>query len=734
MNTYITSSIVALIIFLMGTTSLLAGAYNVSENKGSKSGREMLYVCICVFFWDFGYSWMSLCFDSDFAYVPRAIALLAVFFYMFFILRYVTAVTKYSVKKLTIFLSLFIVVSMISWCFIIQKDAVTFVRTSWGYWYYSRMSFARILQFVAILAALFQYYIILHYGIKTATYTREKYILRQFRWFGPILFLGYMVDTLLPSILNIAAVPGSAISAFFSAMILFRISQKNKVFGLSEVNVSQYVFADVNVPVIITDDMGNIKLFNKYATDYLQRSSQELKESSLDGYFEARDGEILSVVDTDRECRLDKTDVKDRFGEIAYRIYFVTDITKEQEAYRLIEESKTLAEEASVAKSNFLANMSHEIRTPMNAIIGMSNILLSDSTLSEDSRSKVNDISNAGANMLGIINDILDISKIESGKFELIEGVYEFPSLINDVCTIIDARLFESCVKLEILIEETIPMYLKGDVLRIREILLNILGNAVKFTHQGKITLEIKWDHNKKNPTLFFDVSDTGIGIKKENLTLIFDEFTQVDTRRNRNVQGTGLGLAISKHLSIMMGGDITVDSEYGKGSCFHIVIKQELENYEAVGSDRCTSLLKRNYSVSSKKKDIVIVKRPNAKVLLVDDMKINLKVAALLLNKYDIEVDTAESGKEAIEKVGQKDYDIVFMDHMMPEMDGVEATKRIRALGEKYENLTIIALTANAVNDAKDMFLREGLQDFIAKPIDVRLLDELLNKWLPVN
>jgi len=731
MNIHITSSIVAFLIFFMGSSSLLAGAYNSFENRGSESSKEMLYVCISVFFWDFGYSWMSLCFDSDFAYVPRAIALFAVFSYMFFILRYVAIVTKYPKKRIAVFLAIFLTLSIICWFFIIQKDAVTFVGTPWGYWYYSKMSPARILQFAAIMGAIVQYYLVLNYGAKNSSYLREKYIIRRFAWFGPILFSGYIVDTLLPSIMNIAAIPGSAISAFFSAMVLFRVSQKNKVFGLSEANVARYVFADVNVPVIITDDKGIIKMFNEYTTKYLNADSDELLESSINKYLDAEDNEIISVIGTKRECRLEKTAVRDRFGELAYDIYFVNDITKEQEAYRLAEESKNVAEEANKAKSNFLANMSHEIRTPMNAIIGMSNILLSDSTLSEDALAKVNDINNAGVNLLGIINDILDISKIESGKFELVDDIYEVPSLINDVCTIIDARLCESCVKLDVILDETLPMKMTGDVLRIREILLNLLGNSVKFTKQGTITLDIKWDHDEKNPTIYIDVTDTGIGIKEENLKLIFDEFSQVDTKKNRNVQGTGLGLAISKHLAMMMGGDITVESEYGKGSSFHISIQQLVDHYEAIGHDKNMALVNRTYNSSTMRNEAELVKHPNANVLLVDDMKVNLKVAVHLLKRYELNVDTAESGQEAIDKVQQKDYDIIFMDHMMPEMDGVEATKRIRALGPKYENLVVIALTANAVNASKELLLAEGLQDFIAKPIDLKCLDDILNKWL---
>jgi len=734
MNEYITGSISAFILLAMGVASVIAGGYNVYENERSKSGRMMFLATVCVFFWNFGYAWMSMCYDSDFAYVPRAIALLSITFFMFFILKYVGMVTGYPNKKLNIFLVVFWASSLFAWVLIIQKSAVTFTRTYWGYWYYSQMSKARIVQFVSIIAAIIQYYIVLNYGINKTIYERQKLVFKQFKWFGPIMFTGYILDTLLPTFFDIAAVPGSCIGAFFAAMTLFFVSQKNKVFGLSKVNVSQYVFNDVRVPVIITDEIGVILLHNDYASEYINQGREELDGKQIKSFFTDIEGEIVKIAGTEIECKLEKTDVRDKFNSLLYTIFFVWDVTKEQEAYRIAEESRIIAEDANRAKSNFLANMSHEIRTPMNAIIGMSDILCEEKNLSPDTLSKVKDIRNAGTNLLGIVNDILDISKIESGKYELIIDEYEVPSLINDITTIIDARLYETRVKFDLEIDGSIPRILQGDLKRIREILLNVAGNAVKFTKQGSISLKITWNGDKNSPVIYFDISDTGIGIKEEHLKDIFDEFSQVDTRRNRSIQGTGLGLAISKNLAKLMGGDITVESEYEKGSNFHIFIRQGINKYEPVGETNVNALLKRNYGTEVRKNEVDLFKRLGSRVLLVDDTMINLKVASHLLKRYEITVDTATSGAEAIRMVQNTDYDLVFMDHMMPEMDGVEATKHIRELGDKYKDLVIIALTANALSEAKEMFLREGMQDFLAKPIEIKLLDELLNRWLPVK
>lgn len=430
---------------------------------------------------------------------------------------------------------------------------------------------------------------------------------------------------------------------------------------------------------------------------------------------------------------MNSTQVMDQFGDLLYTIYFFRDITKEREYMKMLEESRKQAESANVAKSNFLANMSHEIRTPMNAIIGMSEIALQDEDLPEQNRLQLTEISVAANNLLGIINDVLDISKIESGKYELIEDTYELAGLLKDVSRIIAIRVQEVNSRYQLQVDPTLPKKVIGDVTKVRQILLNILGNAAKFTKNGLVKLSVGWDQNQKEAQLVFDVEDTGIGIKEEDIDKIFGEFTQVDTRKNRSVQGTGLGLAISKHLTQMMHGDIGVSSVYGKGSKFHITIVQQVVKYEELGIQVAAALEKGEYHVTETKKAIEIIPRPDARILIVDDFEVNLMVACGLMKRYNMQIDTASSGMEAVEKVKNADYDIVFMDHMMPEMDGIDTTKMIRALGGKYEKLTIIALTANAVGDVKNLFLEEGLQDFLSKPIEMKALDEIINKWLPV-
>jgi len=426
-----------------------------------------------------------------------------------------------------------------------------------------------------------------------------------------------------------------------------------------------------------------------------------------------------------------------------------------------LEEQTEIAVQASRAKSDFLANMSHEIRTPMNAITGMAELLLRRN-LPDDAQSEVRDIKKASSNLISIINDILDFSKIEAGKLEIIPVRYMLLSLVNDVVNIIRLRIMEKPIEFTSDIDNAIPNNLLGDEVRLRQIILNLLSNAAKFTDKGKITMKIEGIGDQvpaRSPVpgtrslsspqpiyLRITVSDTGQGIKPEDQEKLFSAFMQVDTKRNRSLEGTGLGLAITKQLCVAMNGDITVTSEYGKGSEFTVIIPQYLDQaspFSTVGD----SITIQN-SINSSAVGAVQFAIPQARILVVDDLATNLKVAEGLLAAYKATVETCLSGAEAIELVKSRakdgqGYDMVFMDHMMPEMDGIETTAAIRAweanLTTKIPNkdfsgqtsLPIIALTANAVSGMREMFLEKGFSDFLAKPIDVSKLDETLDRWI---
>jgi PAS domain S-box-containing protein len=502
---------------------------------------------------------------------------------------------------------------------------------------------------------------------------------------------------------------------------------------------------------------------------------------------------------------------------------FFTDITEQRRLETM--------ELANNAKSEFLANMSHEIRTPMNAILGMTDLALRNMDSQKVLRDYLGNIRNSGNQLLSIINDILDLSKVEAGVIELLPERYKIHSLINDIVTMIHIRIGRKPLDFIIDDDPDMPDELIGDVTRIKQIIINLLTNAVKFTKGGHILFSMRVQPCETEDVckLAVSVKDTGIGIRDEDLTNLFANFTRLDTRKNRGIEGTGLGLAISKNLVELMGGEITVESKYGEGSCFSFYIMQKVESYKSalkltdneyrkvavwkpneikahviadkirklgtlcdiidsndniaqythvffdtlhfykIVEKQCpntkliavahgltdiekvpsnmeliqiplTSLILSRllggkaydpYVIANDKEFFLQVR--NTQFLVVDDIDINLIIAKEILLEYGAQVETADSGAEAVRMIKEKNYDIVFMDHMMPEMDGVDATKIIRALPEeKYKKLPIIALTANVVGDVRDMFIKSGMSDFLSKPMEIAEMERVLREWLP--
>ena len=386
------------------------------------------------------------------------------------------------------------------------------------------------------------------------------------------------------------------------------------------------------------------------------------------------------------------------------------------------------AEEADKAKSNFLANMSHEIRTPMNAIVGMAEFILRDSADENAKRHAVR-IQSAAHTLLAIINDILDFSKIESGKMELVSESYQLDHLIADLTSMVNARLQTKPVTFKTEINGDTPNLLCGDEVRLKQILINLLGNAMKFTHTGSITLAINYEKiDDFHCRLFFRVADTGIGIKPKDLANIFSSFTQVDTKRNRAVEGTGLGLAICRQLVKMMRGSLRVESEYGKGTTFSFDVISMVEGRQKLSDAKESGKTERTGSAFH-----ATFCAPEATALVVDDNEMNLEVAEGILAPYKISVTRAMSGPEALNLFAANTFDIVFMDHMMPDMDGVEAMHRIRLM-KSGEEIPIIALTANALSGASAEYKILGFQGFLAKPIDPVTMEKILQKWLPAR
>ncbi|MCM1212069.1 MAG: ATP-binding protein [Blautia sp.] len=418
--------------------------------------------------------------------------------------------------------------------------------------------------------------------------------------------------------------------------------------------------------------------------------------------------------------------ILDRYGVSAGYVILILDVTETRNYIEEIKRVQKQAEQANVAKSAFLANMSHEIRTPMNAIVGLSDIIM------EESRGRkvyeyACDIKSSSRNLLALINDILDLSKVEAGRMELVPVEYHVKTLVNEVLNMMDVVASKHGLMMKSEFDMSIPCGYLGDEGRIKQILINLLNNAVKFTEKGHVKISVagKPDGEKDSERLIFQIEDTGCGIREEDIDGIFEDFKQVDSKRNRKVEGTGLGLAITKHFVELMQGSIGVESVYGEGTTFTVEIPQKIVDERPLSEIPETDARAEEQLAPFVAKD--------CKVLIVDDNTVNRKVARLRMRSYGLEIEEADSGPAAIALVRQKRYDIIFMDHMMPEMDGIEAAQIIRKdCGENGSLPVMIALTANAMEGVKESFLANGFQDFITKPLEIRPLHEALSRWIP--
>lgn len=407
----------------------------------------------------------------------------------------------------------------------------------------------------------------------------------------------------------------------------------------------------------------------------------------------------------------------------------VIDITDIMEKNHQMKKLMEQANAANQAKSAFVSNISHEIRTPMNSIVGITEVMLR-SPHSDKEQEYLLNIQSSGKALLTIINDILDYSKMESGKMQLVPEPYDTLSLFHDLKLTLENQIKDPQVAFYFELDPALPCVLNGDGGRIRQIVTNLVNNSMKYTKAGYVRFSVKVKSMKKNRiSLLFAVEDTGIGIKKEDQALLFDSFQRVDLKKNRQIEGTGLGLTISQNFVNMMGGSIKVESEYGKGSRFSFLIDQDIVDHTPISE---VDYDNRRSNVIEKEAESLFT-APDASILLVDDNDLNLQVAKDLLAPLQLQIDTAENGKQALGMVQKKHYDLVLMDHMMPVMDGIEATQAIRALSDDaYRTLPIIALTANAMIDARNAFFDAGMNDFTAKPIDFKAICTKLKRWLP--
>ena len=571
-----------------------------------------------------------------------------------------------------------------------------------------------------------------------AEYKRERRYVKFLFLANIFLILGCVPDTVLP-MLGIPSFPGSAFGASITFFTLMYVEKNNSVYRLSGGNLMHYIYDDSQSGIIAFDLDYIVRQANPYARKLIGLSAIE-REKSFDQLFElskesesdikrrVRDSkEVTTKLRAGRTGTLVGISIRETYdenGDPFMIICYVQDYSEEEEILAKLEI-------ANRSKGEFLSNMSHEIRTPVHAILGLNEMVQRKSTDS-GIREYAENIENSGSVLLSIISDILDVSSIEGGAIEIREEPYSLGNLIRDLRILSQERCAKKDLKFQINVDETLPDALIGDATRIRQVITNLLTNAIKYSDCGQVTLEVKRggeDAGKlqKGDTVLLSVHvlDTGKGIRKEDQKKLFGAFERVDESRNRRVEGTGLGLSISYHYVKAMGGELAFDSEYGKGSDFYFSIPQMVDQaLPCVKLGEVKSSESRRYEVA--------FTAPNARILAVDDNEVNLEVLKLLLTETQIQIDSCNCGMDAIELMKNNHYDLLLLDHMMPQMDGIELFEIIKR--DHLSEAPVIVLTANAIEGAKEMYLEKGFTDYISKPIASQKLEEMLYEYLPGN
>lgn len=720
---------------IFSTIIALCGiSYFLREKNAGRLRYFMLIMGVFGALWSGGYGIMGFAETAKQAELFRTVGIVGVVGFMMteaLMIAYMIHLPKWLYR---VYVAAFGLVGVIDLFFFIP-DHHDFVRIDGRMCYYATNSMARKIHngFLAfVIVTMLGMAVIWVCKKKTK---REASYVRATILSNLAILVSIIPDTILP-LLGKPSFPSSAYGMFLTYMITWFWATKFNAFSITVSNLSQYIYESANTAILIFDECFQLVLANCYGHRLLE--IEDVQHQDLTDLFQCTQEEadqlLASVLRENQgvaelvtqkggvSCSLNFTVARDFQKEPYCIVCFVYDLTKEK---------NMLCEllQANEAKSQFLANMSHEIRTPINGILGMDSMLLKECQ-DEGLREYAKNIQSAGQSLLSIINDILDISKIESGKLEIIPTRYELFSILNDCYNLTKVKIEEKPITLHMKINENIPAKLYGDEVRIRQVMNNFLSNSAKYTHEGSITFGVDYEEKSEGEIwLIITVSDTGIGIKEEDLEKLFASFTRIEEKRNRNIEGTGLGLNLTKNLVDLMQGEITVKSIYEEGSCFTAKIPQKIIDKTPMGD---FDKRYRQYIHQSEEQAISLC-APDAKILVVDDVPMNLIVVKGLLKATKIQIDTAKNGANCLELVQKNRYDIIFLDHLMPEMDGIETLQNMKLLEENpNRNTPVIMLTANAIVGAKEEYMEAGFTDYLTKPVQETLLHEMIMKYLP--
>ena len=705
--------------------------------REKNAGALRYYMLVMGFFgalWSGGYGIMGFTETGEVAAVFRAVGLVGVAGFMMteaLMIAYMVELPKWLFRAYAMIFGIFAVVDL----YFFIPDQHTFVRLNGRMCYYSTNSFGRMVHNIFLAFVVVTMIAMAILWVHKEKPKRQSYYVRAAILANIAILFSIIPDTILP-MLGKPSFPSSAYGMFLTYMITWFWATRFNAFSITVGNLSQYIYESANTAILIFDEYFRLVLANPYGQELL--GIKKIENQKLMQLFQGTDAESGRIKDgilRDNKgvaelvsvhgaisCSLNFSLARDFHDDPYCIVCFVYDLTKEK---NMLEE----VVRANEAKSQFLANMSHEIRTPINGILGMDSVLLKECH-DENLREYAKNIQSAGQSLLSIINDILDISKIESGKMEILTIRYQLFSVLNDCYNLTKIKLQNKPVSFIMQINEKLPSWLYGDEVRIRQIINNFLSNAVKYTKEGNITFELDFEEKTDEQILLvITVRDTGIGIKEEDLGKLFESFTRIEEKRNRNIEGTGLGLNLTKNLVNLMGGEVFAESTYGKGSCFTAKIPQKIADAKPMGD------FGKRYQqyLSTSDDDKLSFLAPDAKILVVDDVTMNLKVVEGLLKATKIQIDTAVSGSECQECVKTTPYQMIFLDHMMPEMDGLETLEHMKNLADNPNAQTpVIMLTANAIVGAKEEYIEAGFTDYLTKPIRETELLEMILKYLP--
>ena len=712
----------------------------MGERRKLRSNRLFAAYATAGAIWSFCFATLITQESEETAYLMRCIGMFGVF--MSLILLAILILGWVDIKQSTKrIIKIFALSFLFIYPFNIRRESVTFYRTPWGMSYTFNFDFFGLLYVIITVIFSIIYFAMVFKLLSKKSSAKNKFIgKRVFIALGGLV-LGNIFDTILPS-LGYAAIPLSTYFQFVCTVCIYTIAMAVDESQLTQANAGKYIFHLVSTSMLIYDNNKVLVQASEEAVRFLGLEDCIGKELPLTQLFKIKEEELpMWEADTasfeapargnGRHCLVTIHVMRDVFGEKTGNLVSVNDVT---ERYRIMEEyekERKRADEANNAKSEFLARMSHEIRTPINTVLGMNEMIRRES-LDRQILHYSGNIEAAGESLLSIINDILDVSKVEAGQMKIVCAEYETRTMFESLIDMFALRCADKGLEFETEIDPKIPIRLYGDEVRVNQILVNLLSNAVKYTHEGKVRLKASGRMHDNLCELTLAVEDTGIGISEEDQKTLFDPFTRFDDAKNRGIEGTGLGLSIVSSLCNLMNARISLESRKGEGSEFTVVIDQEIIDPQAVGiinvsegRDRMAGDYRPSFTAAG------------ANILVTDDNRMNLEVIRGLLKKTKVNVDTAGSGAECIDLIREKKYDIVFIDHMMPGMDGIETLDEIRKLPEgenKSEDATYIMMTANALKGAREFYVSHGYDDYLSKPVEAVTLERMVASYLPAE